>query len=105
MSAWYIFNSFGFYPVNPASGEYIVGTPLFEEVEILLPPAPSSLNGQPHKITISAPGAPNDQFVKGLAVDGVARAVPVLKHAELYSTSALAFAMDDSPQSWGAGML
>lgn len=26
MSAWYIFSAMGFYPVNPVSGEYIVGT-------------------------------------------------------------------------------
>ncbi|ULQ54742.1 GH92 family glycosyl hydrolase [Flavihumibacter fluvii] len=27
MSAWYIFSTLGFYPVNPASGEYIIGQP------------------------------------------------------------------------------
>ena len=25
MSAWYIFSMLGFYPVNPASGEYVLG--------------------------------------------------------------------------------
>ncbi|MFR9260885.1 MAG: glycoside hydrolase domain-containing protein [Bacteroides cellulosilyticus] len=27
MSAWYIFSAMGFYPVNPVSGEYILGAP------------------------------------------------------------------------------
>jgi predicted alpha-1,2-mannosidase len=27
MSAWYIFSSLGFYPVNPVSGEYVLGAP------------------------------------------------------------------------------
>ena len=36
MSAWFIFSSMGFYPVNPANGEYIFGTPLFDEVRINL---------------------------------------------------------------------
>jgi predicted alpha-1,2-mannosidase len=36
MSAWYILSSMGFYPVNPASGEYVKGTPLFDEVTIHL---------------------------------------------------------------------
>jgi putative alpha-1,2-mannosidase len=27
MSAWYIFSTLGFYPVNPVSGEYIIGQP------------------------------------------------------------------------------
>lgn len=26
MSAWYIFSALGFYPVDPVSGEYVVGT-------------------------------------------------------------------------------
>ena len=26
MSAWYIFTAMGFYPVNPVSGEYVVGS-------------------------------------------------------------------------------
>jgi hypothetical protein len=26
MSAWYLFSALGFYPVNPVSGEYIVGS-------------------------------------------------------------------------------
>ena len=26
MSAWYLFSALGFYPVDPVSGEYIVGT-------------------------------------------------------------------------------
>ncbi|KAI5303583.1 hypothetical protein KEM56_007402 [Ascosphaera pollenicola] len=29
MSSWYIFSAMGFYPVNPASDEYVVGTPFF----------------------------------------------------------------------------
>jgi predicted alpha-1,2-mannosidase len=28
MSAWYIFTALGFYPVNPASGDYMIGSPL-----------------------------------------------------------------------------
>lgn len=29
MSAWYIFSAMGFYPVNPVSGEYVVGSYVF----------------------------------------------------------------------------
>lgn len=29
MSAWYVFSAMGFYPVNPVSGRYEIGTPLF----------------------------------------------------------------------------
>ena len=35
-SAWYVFSALGFYPVNPGSNEYVIGTPLFEKVKIHL---------------------------------------------------------------------
>ena len=34
MSAWYVLSAMGFYPVLPGSGEYILGTPLFDEAII-----------------------------------------------------------------------
>ncbi len=30
MSAWYVMSALGFYPVDPVSGNYILGTPLFD---------------------------------------------------------------------------
>lgn len=36
MSAWYIFSSLGFYPVFPASGRYVLGSPLFDKAVIHL---------------------------------------------------------------------
>lgn len=37
MSAWYVFSALGFYPVNPASGEYDLGSPVVEHALIHLP--------------------------------------------------------------------
>ncbi|WP_229805051.1 GH92 family glycosyl hydrolase [Alteromonas halophila] len=34
MSAWYVFSALGFYPLNPVGGEFVLGTPQFEEVAI-----------------------------------------------------------------------
>lgn len=36
MSAWYIFSSLGFYPVNPVDGKFVFGTPLAEKAVINL---------------------------------------------------------------------
>ena len=36
MSAWYLLSSIGFYPVNPANGEYVFGTPLASQSIITL---------------------------------------------------------------------
>jgi putative alpha-1,2-mannosidase len=34
MSAWYVFAALGFYPVDPVSGNYQIGTPLFRRAVI-----------------------------------------------------------------------
>lgn len=36
MSAWYILSTLGFYPVNPASGEFVIGSPQVEKAVIHL---------------------------------------------------------------------
>ena len=107
MSAWYVFNALGFYPVNPSSAEYVVGTPLFDRVDITFPSRPSATDAgaAPHKLSITAAGAANRPYVKALRKDGVASASPVLRHAELYRLSELEFSMSEEPQRWGAGVL
>ena len=37
MSAWYVFSSLGFYPMDPVSGRYELGAPLFEKAILNLP--------------------------------------------------------------------
>jgi predicted alpha-1,2-mannosidase len=37
MSAWYVFSSLGFYPMDPVSGQYQLGAPLFDKATIKLP--------------------------------------------------------------------
>ncbi|WPQ62746.1 GH92 family glycosyl hydrolase [Chitinophaga sancti] len=37
MSAWYLFASMGFYPVDPVSNNYELSVPIFDKVTILLP--------------------------------------------------------------------
>ena len=35
-SAWYVFSAMGFYPVCPASDQYVLGAPLFKKVTVTL---------------------------------------------------------------------
>lgn len=37
MSSWYIFSAMGFYPLNPADGRYILGSPALDRAVIQLP--------------------------------------------------------------------
>lgn len=46
-SAWYVFSAMGFYPVCPASDQYVIGSPLFRKATVKLE------NGK--KIVIEAP--------------------------------------------------
>ena len=68
-SAWYVFSALGFYPVTPAVGQYAIGSPLFQNVELSMPSgrvltikaennSPENVyiqsvtfNGQPHEKT------------------------------------------------------
>jgi putative alpha-1,2-mannosidase len=36
MSAWYILSTLGFYPVNPASGEFVLGSPQVKKATLHL---------------------------------------------------------------------
>lgn len=37
MSAWFVFSAMGFYPVDPVSGIYELGTPLFPRMQLHIP--------------------------------------------------------------------
>jgi predicted alpha-1,2-mannosidase len=101
MSAWYIFSALGFYPVNPASDEYIVGTPFFDEVKISLPKGPL---GGGQTLVISAPGAGTEgkSYIKALKVDGKSIYQPLLQHSQIVRARRIEFEMSNQPTSWGS---
>ncbi len=37
MSAWYVFSAMGFYPLNPADGRFILGSPALDDFSLQLP--------------------------------------------------------------------
>ena len=62
-SAWYVFSALGFYPVCPASGEYVLGAPLFRKATILLE------NGK--TVTIDAPdNSDNNIYINEMLLNG-----------------------------------
>lgn len=63
MSAWYVFGALGFYPVNPVSGEYSLGTPLFDKCTMHLGA------GRDFVIT-AARENPNNVVVKSVSLNG-----------------------------------
>lgn len=97
MSAWYLFNALGFYPVNPASAEYMIGSPIFDKVEISLPQSD-------HKLSIIAAGAREKLYVENLMVDGQYVQYPIISHKNLLSSSSITFTMNHLPQQWGSDL-
>jgi predicted alpha-1,2-mannosidase len=63
LSSWYVFTAMGFYPMTPGKPEYVVGSPIFEEVTIDL--------GGGKELKIKAPGSSaQNKYVTGVNVNG-----------------------------------
>jgi predicted alpha-1,2-mannosidase len=96
MSAWYIFAAMGFYPLNPASAEYVIGSPLFTRVTLNLP------NGK--RFEISAPNnAAHDVYIQSATLDGGPLNAPVITYAQIEAGGKLEFVMGPKPSTWAAG--
>ncbi|MCH7396473.1 GH92 family glycosyl hydrolase [Belliella sp. DSM 107340] len=89
-SAWYVFSALGFYPVSPATDEYIIGSPLFEKVELELE------NGK----TVSIQAANNNKknrYVQTLKLNGKTSTKNYIKHGDLMKGLKIEFEMGDEP--------
>lgn len=84
MSAWYIFSAMGFYPVNPASGSYSIGTPLFDKCTIHLP------SGTDFVITASRKH-PSDYAVKSMTLNGKKHRQPSIAYEDIAAGGHLHF--------------
>ena len=89
-SAWYIFSALGFYPVTPATDQYVLGAPLFKEATIHLE------NGKKIEIKASNNSAQN-LYVKSLNINNQAYSKNWLSHKELQKGAVLDFQMDSKP--------
>ncbi|KAF9235374.1 glycoside hydrolase family 92 protein [Melanogaster broomeanus] len=97
MSAWYLFSALGFYPVNPVSGEYIVGSPFFDMVSVDFPSSEKELH-------IISPGAASKPYIHSLSINGRNLEQPIVTHNELTQGGVFLFQMSDTPQAWASGI-
>lgn len=93
-SAWYVFSALGFYPVCPASDEYVLGAPLFKRAEISLPDG--------NKVEIAAENISNtdeplETYIESMKLDGRKWKNNYLRHSELVDGASLEFRMQDIP--------
>lgn len=89
-SAWYVFSSLGFYPVTPATGQYVVGAPLFKKVTVRFE------NGR--QLQIEAPGnSVENRYVQAVVFNGKPWTKNWLLHRELQNGGTLRFRMGPQP--------
>ncbi len=62
-SAWYVFSALGFYPVAPATNQYVMGSPLFDEAKLHLQ------NGNTFTISASKNGE-DSPFIQNASLNG-----------------------------------
>lgn len=86
MSAWYIFSAMGFYPVNPVSGSYSIGTPLFDKCTIHLP------SGTDFVITASRKH-PAEYAVKSMTLNDKRLFKPYLSYEDIVNGGHLHFSL------------
>jgi len=89
-SAWYVFSAMGFYPVCPATDQYVLGTPLFKKMTITL------VNGK--KLVINAPANSDDnKYVQTLQLNGKPVTTNWISHTELQKGGNLNWIMSNTP--------
>ena len=94
MSAWYVFSAMGFYPVDPVSGRYEIGTPLFPELKLHLS------NGK--TFTVLAPKASKENiYIQSVKVDGKPWNSTWITHEQIMSGATVEFEMGNEKSSWG----
>lgn len=90
MSAWFVFSAMGFYPVNPVSGEYEIGTPLFPEMRLHLD------NGK--IFTVLAHGVSRENiYIQSVKVNGKPYDKSYITHAQIMDGATVEFEMGAQP--------
>lgn len=91
MSAWLIFSSMGFYPVNPCGGEYVLGAPQIPKAIIQLP------ENKAFTITTESYSKKNI-YVQEILLNGRKYTKRTINHNDIINGGELLFVMTDTPK-------
>ncbi len=90
MSAWYIFSAMGFYPVCPASGQYVFGAPYLPENILRLQ------NG--NTLTIKAPNVSDQNcYIQSVTLNGKPLHTAYITYEQIMAGGELVFTMGSKP--------
>jgi predicted alpha-1,2-mannosidase len=88
MSAWYVFSAMGFYPVNPAGGEYAIGSPLLKHTVIHL------ANKKDFVVDVANAGK---AYIQSIKLNGKVYSSRFIQHTDIENGGLLEFVMGDEP--------
>ena len=95
-SAWFVFSAMGFYPVAPVTGQYIIGSPLFESIKIEL------ANNKSVNINVSNNEKEN-VYISSLSVNNQNYNKNWLDHSIFINGGEIDFSMSPDPNYfWGS---
>lgn len=98
MSAWYVLSAIGFYPVNPAAGIYVFGSPLFDNVNLSLP------QGKNFDIKVINPGN-KGIYIKSVKFNEEPYTHSYITYKDIMNGGKLEFTMTDKPnKAFGFGL-
>ena len=95
MSAWFVLSAMGIYPLNPASGEYQIGSPMFKRSSIKI--------SENNSFDIIANDASDENiYIQSAKLNGKDFNRTTLTHQEIIQGGMLEFSMGSSPnKTWG----
>lgn len=95
-SAWYVFSALGFYPVTPATDQYVIGSPLFKKATLSL------ANGK--KFTITAENNSVENFyIQSTTLNGVNYTNNYINYKDIQNGGEFIFNLDKKPNlNWGS---
>ena len=92
MSSWYILSALGFYEVEPASGRYWFGSPIFDKAEI-------AVDGGTFTITTEG-NSDENRYIQSITLNGKAYTKGYLEHKDLAAGGELVIKMGSEPKVW-----
>jgi predicted alpha-1,2-mannosidase len=90
MSAWYVMSAMGFYAVDPISGSYVFGTPLFDEVSIDMG------HGRSFVLEVRRSAA-TDKYIENITLNGASYNRVWFRHEDLTAGGKFVLKMSDKP--------
>jgi len=94
MSAWYVLSTLGFYPVNPANGMYVFGSPRINEATISLPA------GKKFHVLVRNNSTAN-KYIAGVTLNGKPHMLNYLPHSSIAAGGELIITMSATPTDFG----